>query len=555
MGIPNSMVQRIEVVKGPASTLYGSEAVGGLINVITKTPGSRPSFTLDVTGTGYRDLNLDAGASFQKGKHGFLLSSNLYYFNTPWDINGDNFTDVTLQKRFSVFGKWISRPGDKITSSLAMRYVWEDRWGGEMQWTPQFRGGDSIYGEQIYTSRVELIGLIKPSAWKNLNLNYSYNYHHQNSVYGTTPYIGDQHTGFAQLTWNKKVGKHDLLAGTALRYVWFDDNTPITASADSLSSNMPSSTWLPGIFYQHEWTVNEKTTWLAGLRYDYNSRHGSIFSPRINLKWAWNDHHTLRLGAGNGFRVANIFSEDHAALTGARKVVIASDLKPEQSINVFASHMYKGYPSFGNFSLESNLFYTYFTNRIVADYFTNADQVIFDNLNGHGIARGISVSADITFLSGIKAQIGSTLMEVYTLEEDNQRNTMREIQIQTPSLTGNWSISVPLGASGITLDYTGNVTSPMRLPVVPDDYRPEYSPWFSIHNLQCTWKRNEKMEIYGGVKNLFNFLPADPILRPFDPFDKKIDQDNPNGYTFDPNYNFAPMQGIRAFAGIRLSLD
>jgi len=104
----------------------------------------------------------------------------------------------------------------------------------------------------------------------------------------------------------------------------------------------------------------------------------------------------------------------------------------------------------------------------------------------------------------------------------------------------------------------------MRLRVFPDDYRPEHSPWFSIHNIQATWKPRRRsgsgnqpateIEIYAGVKNLFNFYPKeDVIMRPHDPFDKYANDpaDNPNGYTFDPSYNYAPVQGIRGFAGLR----
>jgi outer membrane receptor for ferrienterochelin and colicins len=555
MGIPNSMVQRIEVVKGPASTLYGSEAVGGLINVITKQPGIKKSATADITFSNYRDLNADFGLTFQQKKHAFLLSTNLYYFDTPWDINGDNFTDMTLQKRFSAFGKWTNVNAKYLTSSLAARYVHENRWGGQLQWTPAFRGGDSIYAEQIYTDRVELIGQLKPTQVRPLQIQYSYNFHSQNSVYGTTAYIGEQHIGFGQTTWSQKFGRHDLLGGVAMRFTWYDDNTPVTASPDSTGQNKPSATWLPGVFYQHEFALNPKTTWLGGIRLDYNTQHGPILSPRLNLKWAWNEKNTLRLGLGNGFRVANVFSEDHAALTGAREVVIARDLKPEQSINAFATHRLSTLPSFGTLSLESSLFYTYFTNRIIADYFTNANQIIFDNLSGHGIARGVSITADASFLNGWSLQAGTSLMEVFTIETEAASGaTRKEVQIQTPSVTGNWSLSVPATRWNLTIDYTGTLTSPMRLPVVPNDYRPEYSPWFSIHNLQLTWKARPAVEVYGGVKNLFNFIPDDPILRPFDPFDKSIDQNNPNGYTFDPNYNYAPMQGVRAFGGIRISL-
>jgi outer membrane receptor for ferrienterochelin and colicins len=94
----------------------------------------------------------------------------------------------------------------------------------------------------------------------------------------------------------------------------------------------------------------------------------------------------------------------------------------------------------------------------------------------------------------------------------------------------------------------------MRLPVLPNDYRPEFSPNFSIINLQLSRKFSNGIELYGGVKNLFDFVPRNPIMRPFDPFDKNIEINNPNGYTFDPNYNYASLQGSRGFLGLRYLL-
>jgi outer membrane receptor for ferrienterochelin and colicins len=94
----------------------------------------------------------------------------------------------------------------------------------------------------------------------------------------------------------------------------------------------------------------------------------------------------------------------------------------------------------------------------------------------------------------------------------------------------------------------------MQLPVVPNDYRPSQSPWYTLANIQVTKIFSSGVEIYGGAKNIFNFVPEDPLLRPFDPFDKNITVNNPYGYTFDTSYNYAPIQGIRAFAGVRYTL-
>ncbi|MEN8789729.1 MAG: TonB-dependent receptor plug domain-containing protein, partial [Flavobacteriaceae bacterium] len=106
-GIPNSLIEQIEVVKGPASTLYGSEAVGGLINIITKHAPAAPEFVADAFATGYGEYNLDLGAKIGFGTStDLMLGINYFKYDLPIDNNGDNFTDVTLQDRISIFQKW-----------------------------------------------------------------------------------------------------------------------------------------------------------------------------------------------------------------------------------------------------------------------------------------------------------------------------------------------------------------------------------------------------------------------------------------------------------------
>lgn len=123
-GIPNSMIDRIEVVKGAASTLYGSEAVGGLINIITKRPKTVPTITADIFSTSWLETNIDLGyrANFGK-KVDALIGVNYFKYNNPVDNNNDNFTDLSLQDRVSLFSKLnFSRKSQKELS-LVSRYL------------------------------------------------------------------------------------------------------------------------------------------------------------------------------------------------------------------------------------------------------------------------------------------------------------------------------------------------------------------------------------------------------------------------------------------------
>lgn len=248
-GIPTQLIERVEIVKGPASGLYGSEAIGGLINIITKLPDKAPRFTANIMTTSWLEHNIDAGIRFKAGKKiNSLLGVNYFNYQHPFDRNNDHFTDIALQHRISVFSKTNFIRKYNRTASLAGRYFYEDRWGGDMQWNKQFRGTDSIYGESIYTSRWELIGNYQLPLSEKIMASFSATGHSQNSYYGTTPYFGDQKIVFAQLTWDKLLfNTHSILLGSANRYNYYDDNS--TATLDTLTGiNRPDKTFIPGIF-------------------------------------------------------------------------------------------------------------------------------------------------------------------------------------------------------------------------------------------------------------------------------------------------------------------
>jgi outer membrane receptor for ferrienterochelin and colicins len=566
-GIPNALVERIEIVKGPASSLYGSEAIGGLINIITKNPLNAPLVTADVMATSWQEYNVDLGLKLKAGeKINILTGVNYFNFDEVIDHNGDNFTDLTLQERISVFQKWnIARKSNRLFT-LAGRYYYENRWGGELNWNESYRGGDEIYGESIYTARSEFLSSYQLPTKEKLLFSASFNSHEQNSVYGNLAYLAKQQIAFGQLTWDKQLGSHDLLLGTALRYTFYDDNTPATGGNTDDPQNNPDEIWLPGIFVQDEVVLHPQHKLLLGLRYDYNEDHGNIFTPRFAYKWSLSDQDILRLNAGTGFRVMNLFTEEHAALTGAREVVITEQLAPEQSYNLNLNYSRKTYlPQGGFMGIEVAAWYTHFTNVIYPDYETNANQIIYNNLDGKAVTKGISTNIDISLSSGLSLLLGATFMDVATEE-----NGIKERQILTERFTGTWAITYPFWNKKLALDYTGNIYGPMRLPLLGElDPRAAESPVWSIQNIQLTYRGQSNVEIYAGVKNLLNWTPwknqdAPIIARAFDPFDRGVEFDNngnaiatpanPYALTFDPSYVYGPNQGIRGFVGIRYQL-
>ncbi len=557
-GIPNSLIEQIEIVKGPASSLYGSEAVGGLINIITKLPENAPLVFADSYISGWGEINTDLGFKTNIGSKAYLLFGlNYFNYSNPIDNNNDNFTDVTLQDRISVFQKLNFKRYNNRSFSMAGRFLYEDRWGGQMQWNKSFRGGSDVYGESIYTKRFEILGNYQLPTAEKMHFQWSFTDHDQNSVYGNVPYLAQQRIGFGQLTWDKNFKHHDMLFGVAARYNFYNDNTPATQTADEVT--------IPSVFIQDEMALGNNHNLLLGARWDYDKRHELIFTPRLAYKWNPTDDAVFRVNTGTGFRVVNLFTEEHAALTGSREVIIAEALNPERSYNVNVNFLKKFYTKNGQiFTFDASTWLTYFNNVIIPDYDTNPNQIIYDNLKGHAITKGVSLNVDATFSNGIKLLVGATLQNVSQTE-----NGSTEQQILTEKFSGTWAISYKNYKYHILFDYTGNLYGPMRLPLLGElDPRHEFSPIWSIQNIQITFEGWNNFEIYMGIKNLLNWTPNrdNPfiIARAHDPFDEQVVFDsngnalataeNPYALTFDPSYVYAPNQGRRLFFGLRYTL-
>jgi outer membrane receptor for ferrienterochelin and colicins len=557
MGIPASMIGRLEIAKGPSGALYGSESMGGTINLVTKNPALAPKAYFDYYITSYEEQNLDLGLKLNLGKKATsLIGVNGYLYDKIHDINKDGFTDVTLQQRISLFNKVSFARKDEKEFSIAGRVVYEDRWGGETNWNKSFRGGDSIYGESIYAGRAELISKYQWPVKEKIFTQLSYNLHDQNSVYGITSFNARQSTAFAQTYWNRQIGpKNDLTAGVTYKNLWFDDNTIITRSLTGKNNPDISNTY--GIFIQNETTLDtlSKHKLLLGARLDYNDVYSFIPSPRLAYKWNPIYKLIFRANFGTGFRIVNVFTEDHAALTGAREVVFLEKIKPEKSYNGSLGVVYKmkAAPAV-MITWDAGIFYYHFTNKIYANYDSDPNKVIYDNLDGYAYSRGGSLNATLSGTGKFRFILGTTYVDVINVSADSGGTFVTSRQIQAPQWSGNIIAGYTLPGL-FQLDITGNWYGPQRLPVLPKDFRPEYSPWFCLLNAQVSKTIQGKFELYGGVKNIFNFIPKDPIMRPEDPFDKNVmDASNPNGYTFDPSYNYAPIQSIRGYIGIRVTL-
>lgn len=525
-GISPALIEQIEIVKGPGSAMHGSDAMAGVIDIITKDPRLAPRFSVDAYATSFGERSVEAAAAPRIGPTSALLGVTAAYNHAFIDRNGDGFTDLPLVRRASVFAKWSAGAPAARVADVAIRVYDENRFGGTRAWTPADRGSSTVYGESIFTRRGELMGSVAPPGLP-FRIAFALARHHQDSYYGDQPFIATQQVAFARLLWRHAAGSHSITAGTELRLNDYRDTTRYQATRER--------DVVPGLFATDEIELGSGWTALAGVRVDRHPAHGSIWSPRLALKWDVGGHTTFRVAGATGFRVVSLFTEDHAALSGAREVRVAERLRPERSVTVTAS-MSRTIPVRGvddAATLDIDAYLTRFSNRILPDYDTNPDWIVYRNLRGHAETHGITVAMGYaTERQPLFANLGLTFEDVFVVSD----GTRREVAF-SPRFQGVFTLGYRFGA--LTLDWTGRVLGPMALPEHPP--LPDRSPWFTEQHVQAARTLRAGTELYLAVKNVFGYVQRDAIVGAATPF----------GDAFDTARVYAPLAGRRVMLGVR----
>lgn len=562
-GIPSFFLENLEVTKGPASSAFGSEAIGGVIHAKTIPVSNRFQVGVQQLTTSNLESTTDFGVNIPLGKHLSVFTSGQWgSLRHLIDQNTDGFTDVPLYDRIAGFQRWSWRDTSGFDIQFCGKFLREKRWGGQLTWNEDWLGSDSIYGEHITTQRLEAQLVVKHRALPRLRLLQHVNQHRQQSFYGTMPFHARQAFSFSQVEYRRSRGKHQRLLGGNLRILYYNDNSVLTQSFTSLQDSM-HRTIQPGVFWEENRIWNTRHhTWVS-FRLDFHPVHRWIPTTRLAHQFSWKNQ-TLRMQAGTGFRVVNLFSEDHAALTGSRKIIINEQLLPERSWSSQISHEWKRSRNNQQFQWITSVFYTYFSNQIIADYDSHPDEIRYQNLVGY--ARTTGIQHDFSWMGKQWSyQVGVVVQDVRIFS-----STVHERPMLTEQFSGTMAISYKTRKQRWSFDYTHFWVGSMRLPRASAlDPRPVYSRPYIIHNLQASFHYSRRLSVFGGVKNLLNWTPnrGIPFLiaRAHDPFDKQVTTDatgqvvataeNPYALTFDPTYVYAANEGIRIFLGFRWRFD
>lgn len=545
-GIPMSIVDRIEVMQGPSSTVYGTDAIAGVINIITINPSKAARFSIQAGTNSYLETNAELAFSVKAGPLDGLFAASLFNQYMRWDINKDGYLDLPLQNRFSLFNKWSFKNKVQKISSIWGRYTHDSRTGGEVDWQSKYRKSDFIYGEAIKLNRFEIAGnFAMPVRNQDLILSLAYLHQNQRSAYGINEFNSMEQNLFTQLVYDKKVAKtSELMTGISYRFYRFLTLSNPASLSDS--NTLTFMNHMPAIFLQDMVHFNKNHELLAGIRFEYTTvNNGYAICPRIDYKWKSDNHqHSVRLGIGSGFRTPNLFVDDRIAYTDAKVVLLDEDIKNELAYGGHIQYELRRKVKRTEIGFESRLFTSAIINKVEAELQDDHTTFLIENEDNQAWYYGIQTSFTAHLPNSLYIQIGATAQFSYLLKK-----TQITPVVNAPALNMTFDIGYQNMQNGWTASVNGWLNSPMLLRRQFNDPRAEFSPWYAWVNLFVEKKWKSNISVRAGINNVLNLLPKTPILRGNDPFNYSASDpiSNPNGHRFDTTYLYAPNKGIHGF--------
>ena len=568
--MPVNMIDRVEVVRGGGSALFGANAVGGTINIITKDP-IKNSFQIAST---LSNMDSQSWSQYFGANASLVSKDNVYgiavyqsYHNrNAYDRDNDGFTEIGKLDMNNFGFRSYYRPSQLSRLNL------------EYHTTSEFRrGGNKLSLQPHETDITEQTKHLINSGGLSYDL-FLNEYQHKISVFTSAQHV-DRNSYYGALEDLNAYGKTDNLTWVVgSTYIGNFDKflfAPAVFTAgieyqdDSMhdislgyNRDMTQDIRIAGTFAQTEWKVSD-FTFLAGARLDkHNLIENPIFSPRLNVMYKPSENIQSRLTYSTGFRAPQAYDEDlHITAVGGEGMVIslAPELKPERSNSFSGSIDLTG--NLGHFQLNLLMegFYTELNNVFVLEVIGHENgMTLQERRNGSGAkVYGINLDGKIAHGQDAQLQAGFTIQKSRYNEEEawsedpDVAPTKR--MIRTPDYYGYFTFTSALSKrfdfslSGI---YTGKMIVPHFAPPedIPNEYKAKYisvdkmenTPDFFDLNLKLNYtfdlKENLKLQLNGGVQNIFNS------------FQKDLDK----GKYRDSGYFYGPTQPRTFFLGIKI---
>ena len=555
--IPTNMIDRVEVVRGGGSALFGANAVGGTINIITKDPinnSFQVSSTLSNIGGKSWEEYMGANVSLVGKDNSYGIAMYQSYRNrNPYDHDGDSFSELGLLNMNTFGFRAYYRPTQQGRLNVEYHTTNELR-----------RGGNKFDLQPHQTDITEQTKHIINSGGVNYD-HFWHEYKHKLSVYASVQHT-DRDSYYGAQRDTAAYGKtNDLTYVAGAMYVGnytrflFAPSTFTTgmeyqhnALHDRMlgyGRDMQQDVRIASAFVQNEWRLHEFTL-LAGGRMDkHNLIERPILSPRVNLLYKPKESFQARLTYSTGFRAPQAYDEDlHVTAVGGEGVLItlADGLREERSNSYSGSVDYT--TTFGHWQANVLVegFYTGLDHVfILEDIGHNAEgYAIKERRNGSG-ARVYGANLDAKIAHGKEAvfSLGFTVQRSrYTADEEWSEGQFTRRMMRTPDYYGYFTFtSEPVKHFDFSLSgtYTGSMDVPHYAGYIKHD-RMETTPSFFDLNVKFNYTfvlyDHIKLQVNTGVQNILNH------------FQKDLDK----GVLRDSGYYYGPTQPRTLFVGFKI---
>ncbi len=409
--IPTRMIERIEIVKGGGSALYGPGAVAGVVNIIPRDPltsGGEVEVTyMDVDGAASVSVSALAGVVSSNGATRFTVYGQMND-QKAYDRDGDGFSDLT-ERQLEAFGFRLRQSvSDEADLILHYSRTFEDRRGGDQLWLPEFQAETA---ESVQATR-DVGGVTwshAPSMAFDYRLAASFALTERDSYYGT----GQDPNAFGfsknpvyvlDSQFNHYLDRHTVSWGVQYQIEKLEDRQPAyNRMTDETYDNA-------GLFVQDDWRWSDAINLILGVRLDKHSEiDDPIVSPRVALKWAAAHDVVMRVAYAEGFRAPQVFDEDlHITQVGGEGQVIRNDpdLEEERSRSYSLGMEWTPAVGRGVALVEATLFYTDLKNAFALE---NADDPATPDFEMIRLNRG---GADVY---GAEFNLGYQLPDVFEI--------------------------------------------------------------------------------------------------------------------------------------------
>ncbi len=406
--IPPLDLKQVEVIKGPASTLYGGGAIAGVVNFISKTPKEQGEYNFILNQSNIGQSNLGGYASQRKGKFGYTMLG-LINFQKSYDVDKDDFSEIPKSSNFTINPRLFYYPNPKTSIMLGNSFTKGEMKGGDMKVIEGNIDANHTYFEQNETMRnTTTFELERKFKGKNsLKVKQSLSFFDRKISIPNYTFSGLNTNAYTDLSyvWNKD--KSTLIAGANLIFDEFEEKN---------SSTLNSKSFTVGSYIQHTWYVSEKVKLENGLRIDnveYSnpnfSKNQTFILPKISALFKINNQWSSRIGGGLGYKVPTIFTEQTETMQ-YQNVMALNNVEAEKSIGATADINYKGGFSDDLLFSVNQMFYVTQINKPLILQQKGANYS-FINANNPVMSKGFETNIKFIYKEALKLFIGYTFTD------------------------------------------------------------------------------------------------------------------------------------------------